>query len=331
MSEINIKSPTRVDLAGGTLDCWPLNAIVGKCYTINLSISVNTYVDLIPRNNNKKIELDIFDLNYKKEFNNLNELLNCADPELILIQAHLKYWQPTDGFYLKTRSESPVGGGLGGSSSLSVSVIKAFSQWLEEDLTFERFIRLASNVEAYFLNTPTGTQDYIGAYSHGLNLITYDYDGIHYERLDFDDNYFKERLLVVYTGKSHHSGINNWQVIKDVVEKDAKTLEALHDIARVSSEFRSVCINKEWEKIPQLLNKENEARIRLSAGFSNPEIDELKKISFAHGAKGFKICGAGGGGCIMIWSEPDHRQGIINACQEKNYQVIKADPVTQKV
>ena len=279
----------------------------------------------------KEIDLDISDLNYKKTFSNLSELLSCNDPELVLVASHLKYWQPELGFSLRTSSQSPVGGGLGGSSSLSVSIIKAFSKWLERPMTGDEVVRLASNVEAHFLNTPTGTQDYIGAYSHGLNLITYDYSGTAFELLEFDKQHFEDHLMVVYTGKSHHSGINNWQVIKDVVEKDAKTLEALHDIARVSSEFRSVCINKEWEKIPQLLNKENEARIRLSAGFSNPEIDELKKISFAHGAKGFKICGAGGGGCIMIWSEPDHRQGIINACQEKNYQVIKADPVTQKV
>lgn len=330
MSKITIKSPTRVDLAGGTLDCWPLNSIVGKCYTINLSISIFTHVELTPKDSSE-IELDIMDFNYKKKFSNLSELLSCQDSELILIQSHLKYWQPSQGFLLKTSSESPVGGGLGASSSLSVSIIRAFSKWLNRPLSGDELIRLASNVEAHFLNTPTGTQDYIGAYSHGLNLITYDYDGIKFDNVSFDYKIFADHLLVVYTGKSHHSGINNWQVIKEVVEKNNDTLAALRGISEVSKEFYQVCQKKQWGAIPDLLNKENDLRVRLSSGFTNPEIEELKKISFANGAHGFKICGAGGGGCIMIWAPLQTHEGITKACQERNYQVLKAKPVTQQV
>jgi len=316
MSKIIVKSPTRVDLAGGTLDCWPLNAIVGKCYTINLSISIYTEAQLEPRSD-KQINLDIADLNYQKSFANLQELLTCSDPELVLVASHLKYWQPELGFSLRTSSQSPVGGGLGGSSSLSVSIIKAFSQWLERPMSGDEIVRLAANVEAHFLNTPTGTQDYIGAYSHGLNSITYDYSGIEFELLDFDQQYFEDHLLVVYTGKSHHSGINNWQVIKEVVEKNENTLAALH-------------VKKDWSKIPELLNQENDMRVKLSSGFTNPEIEDLKSISFANGALGFKICGAGGGGCVMIWAPKNSHEGIKQACQKKNYQVLKVNLVTQQ-
>ena len=329
MSKIIVKSPTRVDLAGGTLDCWPLNAIVGKCYTINLSISIYTTAELTPKAN-KEIELDIVDLNYKKTFSNLIEVLACKDKELTLVASHLKYWQPDMGFSLRTSSESPVGGGLGGSSSLSVSIIKAFSQWLDRPMTGDEIVRLASNVEAHFLNTPTGTQDYIGAYSHGLNLITYDYSGATFELLDFDKQYFEDHLMVVYTGKSHHSGINNWQVIKDVVEKNEETLTALHGISEASASFRQICLDKNWQKIPEILNQENDMRVKLSSGFTNPEIEDLKKISFANGALGFKICGAGGGGCIMIWAPKSCHREIKQVCQEKNYQVLKTKIVTRQ-
>lgn len=329
MNEINVVSPTRVDLAGGTLDCWPLNAIVGTCYTVNLSISVSTYVKLIPKQGG--IELNITDFNYQKKFSDLNELMNCPDKELTLVRSHLKHWQPEQGFYLETRSESPVGGGLGGSSSLSVSLIKAFAEWNKVDLSQDKMIRLASNVEAHFLNTPTGTQDYIGAFSHGLNIIKYDYDGIYIDNIDFDYEHFNDHLMVVYTGKSHHSGINNWQVIKEVVENNSQTVQALKGIADISSEFAEACRRQDWQAIPELLNRENEVRVQLSAGFSNPEIEDLKNISFENGAEGFKICGAGGGGCVMIWAAAEKQQGIKSACQEKNYQVLEVKPVTQKV
>ncbi len=327
MSAIIVKSPTRIDLAGGTLDCWPLNAIVGLCYTINLSISIFTHVHLQPLSGSE-IELDIKDLSYRKKFPHLQSLLECDDPELVLIKSHLNYWQPSEGFYLKTSSESPVGGGLGGSSSLTVSLIQAFSKWLERPVKGVDLVTLASNLEARFLGTPTGTQDYIGAYSQGLNLITYDYDGIKFEALPYDKDYFKDRISVIYTGKSHHSGINNWQVIKEVVEKKQETMKELKEIARLSHDFKQICVDKKWDDIPALLNKENDVRVRLSSGFMNKEIGDLKSIAFTNGATGFKICGAGGGGCVMVWSNPEDKTRIEQACQEKNYKVLTADPYT---
>ena len=115
----------RFDLAGGTLDLWPLWAMLGEASTINASISLYTECEIVPRTD-REIKIESLDFKKSWTFANLQELLESADPDLLFYQAHLRHWKPEQGFLIKTRSESPIGGGLGGSSSLSVSVYRAF-------------------------------------------------------------------------------------------------------------------------------------------------------------------------------------------------------------
>ena len=159
MFDLEVKSPTRVDLAGGTLDCWPLYLFLGDPVTINVAIDIFTYAHLKERAD-LQIELDSADLKSKKTYQNLADCLTDTDPAFELVRAHLRYWNPTKGFSLATRSESPVGGGLGGSSSLCITLLKAFSQWLKKPLADDEMVRVASHIEAQILLKPTGTQDY---------------------------------------------------------------------------------------------------------------------------------------------------------------------------
>ena len=85
--KITKQSSTRVDLAGGTLDCWPLYLLVGDCVTVNLAISISTRAILEERED-AQIEVDVRDLKYKKTFKNLNEFMDCQDADLRLVQMH---------------------------------------------------------------------------------------------------------------------------------------------------------------------------------------------------------------------------------------------------
>ncbi|MCB0357941.1 MAG: galactokinase, partial [Bdellovibrionales bacterium] len=243
---VEIESPTRVDLAGGTIDCWPLYNFIGPCWTINLSISVYTGVKLNLRDD-KKITVLIKDLNYHKLFESLEDLYICFDEELDLLKAHLKYWNPQKGLDIETYSQSPVGGGLGGSSSLTVSLLKAFAKIFNKTWTLEELVRVSHNLEAQLLHTPTGTQDYFPAAQKGLNLISYSPEGFKSEVIPYDVQYFAQRMLVVYSGRSHHSGINNWQVLKLAVEKDLKTLNALSEVADIAKDLHHICLAADWE------------------------------------------------------------------------------------
>jgi len=322
------RSATRVDLAGGTLDCWPLYTLVGGAKTTNLAISVFTTAELevTPQ---REIDLHIEDLNYHRVFANLAEALECSDRALDLIRAQLRFWRPDFGFRLRTRSESPVGGGLGGSSSLCISLIKVFAQVKRQLLTTYEKVNLAHNLEAEVLHKPTGTQDYFPAIEPGLSIIHYEPLGPRLERLNFSLEHFAQRMLLVYTGQPHHSGLNNWQVIKAAIDGDQKTLAALREIKRIGEATAEACKNRAWNNLPELFREEFKARIQLSSGFSSPRIEELERLGLNAGAEAVKICGAGGGGCVVIWAEPDRKGQVADACRHEGFQILDAVPVVE--
>jgi Predicted kinase related to galactokinase and mevalonate kinase len=327
MNKIIVRSPTRVDLAGGTLDLWPLYMFVHGAKTVNVAISVYTTAELTPHDDSS-ITLESVDLNIKKSYKDLKEALADTDPKMILLQAQLRYWQPARGFSLKTSSESPVGGGLGGSSSLTISLLKAFAQFCEKPFrNVHHMVHAAHNIEAEILNTPTGTQDYYPAASGGLNVLTYDHDGHTQEVLNVAPS-LADKFMLVYTGKAHHSGLNNFEVMKDAVAKDDNTMRALRDLKQIALETEKVVRAGQWSELGALFRKEFEARVRLAPEFSSPEIEKLAEVSLQSGAEAVKICGAGGGGCVLVWCAPEKKNEVAQACQKAGFQVMGAKPVS---
>lgn len=325
--KIHIKSPTRVDLAGGTLDLWPLYLFVGGATTVNVAIDIYTHA-IIESLADGKIILESKDLILQKEYPNLREALADPDPRMVLLQTQLRYWQPQQGFKLTTQSDSPVGGGLGGSSSLTISIMKAFSQFCGRSFKDNHeMVHTAHNIEAEILNALTGTQDYYPAVSGGLNILKYDYDGIRQEVLPIENSPLAQHFLLVYTGRTHHSGMNNFEVMKGAVSKDAGTLQALRDIKDISDRTEKVVRESRWNDLPGLFREEFAARVRLAPAFTSPEIEKLNELSLQNGAHAVKICGAGGGGCVLVWTPEDKKEGVSNACQKAGFQVLATHPV----
>jgi D-glycero-alpha-D-manno-heptose-7-phosphate kinase len=175
----------------------------------------------------------------------------------------------------------------------------------------------------------TGTQDYFPAVAAGLSAIHYTPDGPRQEHLALDPGYWNQRMSLIYTGQPHHSGLNNWTVIKAALDGHEGTLNALWDIKRVADKMLSVLRVKALQKLPDLFAEEFEARVRLSSGFSSPEIEQLKDVALSKGASAIKICGAGGGGCVLLLSEPDAKPRVEDACREQGFEVLKAAVVEQ--
>lgn len=327
MKNIEVKSPTRVDLAGGTLDMWPLSEFIEGGVTVNVAIDVWTRASIQQRPT-PEIEWVSKDLNMTKRYPNLEEALHDSDPMTKLFQSVIKFFKPKMGFKLTTQSDSPVGGGLGGSSSLTISMMKAFSELTDYKFTSEnQMVHVAHNLEAYVLNTPTGTQDYYPAVSGGLNIIHYSSSGIEQKTYPITRSPLADYFMLVYTGKSHHSGMNNFEVLKAAVQKDSITVKALHDIKRIAQKMEKAVLSEKWELLPELFNQEFEARVRLAPAFTSPEIEKLSKITLEAGAQAVKICGAGGGGCILVWCPPDKKERVAQACQNQNFQVMSARPI----
>ena len=310
--------PTRIDLAGGTLDLWPIYAILGKAYTINFAIDFCTHVDLEKRSD-LNIYLNLTDLHYQKTFSSLKDVFTSSDKEIGLIKEVLKYFNPDFGFELNITAMSPIGAGLGGSSSLLIGLLEVFNKVLDkEEQPLLSQVTLAHNIEAHFLGQSTGTQDYfIPTLKTGTVVISYDLNGMSWKHLK-TPSIVKDKCLLIYTGRSHQSGWNNWKVLKDFIDGDKKTKKALERIAKVSKEMHARFLSQDLDNLEELFNEEFLARISLTEAFSSPEIKELRECIPASSA--IKICGAGGGGCVMIWT--DEKENIREICYQKGYQVL---------
>ena len=318
-SEVFIQSSTRIDFAGGTLDCWPINVLLSPVVTINGAIDLYTSCRLKQRED-KKIMIQSLDTNIDYEFKNLEELLNCHREDFAFFREMIAYWKPEYGFCLSTKSESPVGGGLGASSSLCVSIFRAFCKLNSLCYEDNDVVQICSGVEAKILNKPTGTQDYFPPLKGGLNIIEYQWGrprAKHWPVEKFDIN---GNISLFFTGRAHHSGINNWQVIKKFVEGDKATRKALGRIKEISERAREVFLGHQWESLSELFTEEFQARMELSESFLSPEIETLSQVALKNGGEAVKICGAGGGGCVFVWSQPKNRDRVIQACVQAGFR-----------
>ncbi|MBK9294453.1 MAG: galactokinase [Oligoflexia bacterium] len=326
MKKITAKSPTRIDLAGGTLDLWPLYLFHKDSVTINLAIDIYTYATLIPRRD-KKIILHSQDTSQKAEYLNLKELINDKSDDLKLLKVHATYWAPKQGFELVTKSESPIGAGISASSSLGISLCGVFSKLLKKKYIPEKLIKIAQNLEAQVVKTPTGCQDYFPCYFGGLNMIELTPEGPKHKKLKLNLNEFLKHFTLVYTGRPHHSGLNNWQIYKSQIEGIEQTHEKLEQIRDVALEMKEAVVKKSIKNLGPIFENEYEARVALSPVFTSPEIEKLKKLVISNGGESVKICGAGGGGCVFIWSEPAKKSMLEMLCAQHGFQVLKAKPV----
>src|SRR4051812_19922806 len=151
-------------------------------------------------------------------FDNINQVPEGKEHDLHLLRVHVEFWRPGTGFELRTESESPVGAGIAASSSLNISLCGAFSRLTGRNLSIEETVTLAGNLEARVIHTPTGCQDYFPALFGGLNLIELTPLGPRRSGIELDLSEFQKHLILVYTGRPHHSGLNNWQIFKDHID-----------------------------------------------------------------------------------------------------------------
>ncbi len=319
------QSPTRVDLAGGTLDMWPLYLFHKNCVTANLAIEIYTRATIIPRSD-RKISLRSLDTGVQQNYANLEALEKNDNRDLMLLKVHAEYWKPKQGFDLITQSESPVGGGIAASSSLNISLCGAFQKFTGQKMSKESLVSLAGNLEAKVISTPTGCQDYFPALFGGLNLIELTDEGPKRSKVAINMKQVAERLTLVYTGRPHHSGLNNWQIYKSHIEGDKVTFANLERVRDVALEMKKVLLKKDLKGMTRVFRDEYDARIALSPVFTSPEIERLKKLSEAAGGEAIKICGAGGGGCVFLWSQPNKKSILEEECKRAGFQILRAKP-----
>src|SRR3982750_2015952 len=141
---IESSAPTRVDLAGGTIDIPPLFLFHEGASTVNFAVSMMAHCRIETRDDDRII-LESVDQRRTVEttVGNLSELKH--DTQLELLSKLVYFFKPERGFHMTTESEAPAGAGLAGSSTLNIACIGALNKLVGDRYTPERFIPIAAN------------------------------------------------------------------------------------------------------------------------------------------------------------------------------------------
>ena len=320
---IESQAPTRVDLAGGTLDIWPLYLFHKNSQTINFAVTCHARCRLTPRRD-KTIELISRDLNRRERFLSFEELERAKSHRLPLLARLVMAFEPQGGFTLSTDSDAPAGAGLGGSSALNIAVCGALSRFAGDRLPSSKLIEVARNVEAQVLGVPTGEQDYYSAVNGGIQAIFLGPRGVHAEKLAVNGRRLSARVVLCYTGQSRNSGINNWEVMKAHVDGKRAVIRQFDRIAAIAAEMRQALEEQDWSRTARLLKQDWEARKKNYPGITTARIERLTALSRRHGALAAKACGAGGGGCVAFLVEPEAKHRVEGALQQAGVRLLSS-------
>lgn len=322
---IRATAPCRVDLAGGTLDIWPLGLLFPGAQTVNVAIDVEVEVVLARRERGYRLVGEGPAL----EEETAEALAATAEGGLVGVAAFALDLPPVE---VTIRSRSPRGGGLGASSAVTVALIAAGDRLVGRmPRSVGDTARLARDLEAQLMRLPTGTQDHYPPLVGGALALRYGPGGVVPRRLDVDLAELGRHLLVVYSGQSHFSAATNWEIIRRCLEADPEVVGLLHGIAEIAAELPPALEAGDWATVGDLVGREWQLRRHLADGVSVPAVESLLQIARSLGAWGGKACGAGGGGCIAVVVPPERREVVAQALEAAGGEVVPACPVTTAI
>jgi D-glycero-alpha-D-manno-heptose-7-phosphate kinase len=318
MMRITASAPTRIDLAGGTVDIWPLYLFHENAQTLNAAISLRAHAEIVPRTDGRVV-LESVDSSKTVEASSWQELASRNGLPLL---GKLAYFFKAKDLTLRTRSESPAGAGIAGSSALNVAVCGALAEWAGMKLDGEELLTIAMNVEAQVIHVPTGLQDYRPAYYGGVAAIELRPDGVRRSAIGIDRLELQNRIVLAYTGAPHFSGTNNWEIMKRRIDGDRHVIECFDRIVQAAAALRDALERGDWTSAAAEINQEWEARKTLAPGVTTPTIDALIASAFAAGARAAKVCGAGGGGCLFCFADPQDVPAVRGALASGGARVL---------
>lgn len=321
---IESKAPTRVDLAGGTLDIWPLYLFHPGAVTINAAIS--RYAScVIETNGSRRIRLVSRDTKREESFPSFAELAKTKRYRLPLLAQIVKFFQPEGGFTLTTDSEAPSGAGIGGSSAMAVAICAALDRFTGAGKSKVDWIHISRDAEAIVISVPTGTQDHYPPAFGGAAAIELPPGRERRVELRVNLSELERRIVVCYTGRPVQHGVNNWEVFKAHINGKRAVQQSLERISDVAQKLRVALEGANWHEAGRLMREEWSFRKRNLPTISTRKIDRAIAGALDSGALAGKVCGAGGGGCVVFLIEPEARHAVEAAIARAGAEII---PVT---
>jgi D-glycero-alpha-D-manno-heptose-7-phosphate kinase len=303
------KTPLRISFFGGGSD---LPEYFGRHSGAVLGTSIDKYVYLSVT----RFPSQLFDYNIRVAYSKV-ECVGALDQiEHSPVREALRHCGIERDIEISVAADLPSFSGLGTSSSFTVGLLKALHAHLGRHVGAAELMGLAIHLERDILHEAVGYQDQAFAAYGGFNYIEFSgTHGIHVERVATSRERIDElnqSLMMFYTGVKRRAG----NVEQEKIAKMASIEENLSRMRRMVDEGLAILTsNRPLTEFGELLNRTWQEKRSLCDGVSTPVIDSMYAVALENGALGGKLLGAGGGGFMLLYAPPEHRQRVRAALQ----------------
>jgi len=300
------KTPLRISFVGGGTD---LPSFYEKDFGAVLSCTIDKYIYVII-----KVRFDdLIVLNWAKK-----EIVNCIDEiEHELIREAMRKTGIDKAVEITTIADIPSeGSGLGSSSSLTVGLLNAFYAYMGIQVPPERLAREACEIEIDITGKPIGKQDHYAAAYGGLNeIIFFKYGDVKVKKINISNGKLRilgSNLLLFYTDIIRKAD----KILKKQNEKTDVIFDQLSKMRDQVLVLRNHLENENLDPLGLILKKGWEMKKSLLPEISNGRIDNMYKWALDAGAIGGKICGAGGGGFLLLYVPREKQVDVRKALKK---------------
>jgi D-glycero-alpha-D-manno-heptose-7-phosphate kinase len=227
---------------------------------------------------------------------------------------------------ITTFCDAPPGSGLGTSSTMVVSLVKAFVEWLNLPLGEYEIAHLAFEIERLDAGLGGGRQDQYAAAFGGVNFMEFHpKDRVIVNPLRIKNWILSEletSLVLFNSGVSRSSASIISEQTENLTSKRGTTLEAMHEIKADAVSMKECLLKGDFKSFAGFMRKSWEAKKRLAGSISNAHIDRVHDVAMQAGARAGKVSGAGGGGFMTFLVDPSRRVDVIRALSKEEGQVM---------
>jgi D-glycero-alpha-D-manno-heptose-7-phosphate kinase len=316
---VRARAPLRLGFAGGGTDVSPfcdlhgglvMNATIDKYAYATVEMRADARVCFVASDQHKTVEYaaepylapdGTLDL-HKGVYNRVVREFNGGRPIALT---------------LTTSSDAPAGSGLGASSTLVVAMLKAFVELLHLPLGEYDVAHLAYEIERIDIGLNGGKQDQYAATFGGFNFIEfYADDRVIVNPLRVKNWILSEleaSLVLYYTGVSRASAAIIDEQARNVKENNTASIEAMLELKQEAINMKECILKGDLKRFAESMQKGWESKKRMAHNISNPHIESIQACAREAGAYAGKVSGAGGGGFIMFFVEPERRMNVIRA------------------
>ncbi len=325
---IRSRTPTRIDFAGGTTDLAAFASVEGGA-VINAAINRYAYCTYAPEAQSG-VRIVSQDLDEFVEAADIRDLE--YDGNLDLLKAAVRQMDMAGGMTISVRCEAPPGSGTGSSASVGVALLglldylRAFDRGHERSkLSRFEIADMACDLE-HELGIVGGKQDQYAAALGGFSYMEFYAEGkVAVEPVAIPDALrfdLEKHLILCYTGQSRLSGDTNDRMISAYKAGNATVCGALRTVKRVAGDIYRAFLAGDTEWFGELMLEEWAAREQLAPGVVTEQMQALKKTAIEAGAVGAKVCGAGGGGCLLFLAAPETESRVRRSLEAMDSHIL---------